>query len=271
MQLKLLFKLPSLMKTYETEFWDAIEGARAELSGSYYYDPEYDVEYNIPPKNEISYAKEYQYCMISLDTYIRIEDTLNEFELIKYHMQHSQDFATENEEFSTDQILNFEYKNWIIRISIICEQLVFLVDHVYQLRLPKRDMLNSVFEHSKVKDDKSLYFSLLNLIDQLHSKILTNVKSPNLKKARNEILHQAYFKHDLISNLSSQLFLFKYGLTNDMIDEDVYLEQGLTSEKIKNEIIEFSSKFLADFKILYSLFGKEFTANFKILMSKPKK
>ena len=133
------------MKSYETKFFDSIESARIELYGSNYRDPETGVDYEFPAKNRETYAKSYDYCMISLNTYIKIEETLNEFDLIKCQIQHSQDFVMENDDFSTDFILNFSYKNWIIRLNIIAEQLLFLINHVYQLRLPKEDLVNKVF------------------------------------------------------------------------------------------------------------------------------
>ena len=254
------------MTLYDTKFWDAIDGARAELGGSYYYDHETDTEHNFPAKDKTKYAKAYQYCFVTLDTFINLADTIEEIKLIKAQIQHSQDFALQNKEFTTDFILNFSYKNWIIRINIIAEQLIFLVNHVYRLRLSDKDLINQIFEHSKVKDDKALYFALLNLVDFLHEKILIKVNTQSIKRARNEIVHNANFQHETISNLSFKLFEFKMGIADKQDDEDLYLEEGQASEKIKNEILDFSNQFLEKYFSLYSLFAEEFSKNFKSLM-----
>ncbi|TXI80822.1 MAG: hypothetical protein E6Q39_02155 [Crocinitomicaceae bacterium] len=254
------------MTLYDTNFWDAIDSARAELGGSYHYDHETGTEYNFPAKDTKKYSKAYDYCFATMNTFINLSDTIEEIKLIKAQVQHSQDFSLQNTQFSTDFILKFSYKNWIIRINIIAEQLISLTNDVYRLRLSDKDLINKIFEHERVKNDKPLYFGLLNLIDFLHDKILRNVNSKSFKKARNEIVHNANFSHDIINNLSFQLFEYKYGLSDKKDSEDIYLEEGQTSEKIKNEILDFTAKFLEKYNALYSLFADEFSSNFKKIM-----
>lgn len=96
--------------------------------------------------------------------------------------------------------------------------------------------------------------------------MLKNVNSKSLKKARNEIVHSANFSHDIIKNLSFQLFEYEYGISDIKESEDIYLEEGLASEKIKIEIVDFTEKFLEKCNALYSLFAIEFSTNFKQIM-----
>lgn len=254
------------MTLYDTNFWHVIDSARAELGGSFHYDHETATEYNFPAKDPKKYSKAYDYCFATMNTFINLADTIEEIKLIKEQVQYSQDFSLQHSQFSTDFILKFSYKNWIIRINIIAEQLISLTNDVYRLRLPDKDLINKIFEHKRVKSDKSLYFCLLNLIDFLQDKILINVNSKSFKKARNEIVHNANFSHKIINNLSFQLFEFKYGLSEKKDSEDIYLEEGQTSEKIKYEILDFTAKFLEKYNALYSLFTDEFSSNFKKIM-----
>lgn len=254
------------MKSSKTQFYNAIEGARNELSGFDHYDHEYGGEYNFPAKDPKKYDKAYEYCYITLQTYFQLDDTIKEIELIRSQIQHSQDYALQNEEFTTDFILSFSYKNWIIRINIISEQLFFLVNHLYGLKLSNKELSTQLFEHLKVKEDKDLYFALLNLVDFLQASILLKVNTKKLKSARNQIVHHANFSHDTISDLSTKLFLYQWGLSENKDHEDIYLDEGQASEKIKNEIESFTTVFTEKCLPLYVCFAKEFSNTFNLLI-----
>jgi hypothetical protein len=253
------------MTPSDTDLWHAIDEATAEFSGMYHYDHETGTEINIPGRDRAKYAKAYQYYSITFDTYINLSDILQELELIKYQVQHSQDFALQNNEFSTDFILNYSYKNWIIRVNIIAEQLVFLVNHIYRLGLANDNLINKIFEHPIVNEEKELYFALLNLVDFLHGKVLIEVNTQSIKRARNEIVHNANFEHNIISGLTRDLLLFKWGHKDKQDNEDLYLVEGVASEKIKNEMSGFSDQYLKMCLTLYAILARGFEKNFKLL------
>lgn len=118
------------MTLYDTRFWHVVDSARAELGGSYHYDHETDTEYRFPAKDKRKYSEAYDYCFTAMNTFCKIADTLEEIKLIKKQIQHSQDFSLQHKQFSTDFILKFSYKNWILRINIIAEQLITLTNNL---------------------------------------------------------------------------------------------------------------------------------------------
>jgi hypothetical protein len=247
-------------RLYDHPLYLSISSARQDLSGFYHMD-EHGVEYSQPAKDVIQYYNAYGYQNEAMESYWDFADTFKEVLLIRSQIQHSQDFVRENDYLTTDELLTFCYKNWIIRITMIAEKIFAIANHIYQLKISNSDIINGVFAHKRIKADNNLYLTLLNLADFLYENTLVYCKTPGIKRSRNQILHDSKFQHKTISWLTSQIFMSKY-LTERFDEEDLYLLEGLTSEKIKNEITTLSNEFLTKCVEVLALVKQEFTVTF---------
>ncbi|RYY16990.1 MAG: hypothetical protein EOO04_26075, partial [Chitinophagaceae bacterium] len=164
-------------KLYNHRLHVLVTSGYQHFSGTHHIDPHTGDEYNFPGKPAEQFREAHDYLLGALEMYCHFADTFKEILLIHAQVQHSQDFALANDEFSTDEILTFSYKNWIIRINTIAEKLFSLANHIYRLRLPQQNLVNEVFVHDRVKRDNTLYLTLLKVPDFLYDKILINAKT----------------------------------------------------------------------------------------------
>ena len=258
----------SYNKLYDHRLHDLVTSAYHHFLGTHYTDPETGEEYDFPGKQPDKFPEAYDYLLGALEMYCHFADTFKEILLICSQIKHAQDFALANDEFSTDEILTFSYKNWVIRINTIAEKLFLLANHIYRLRLSHQNLVNEAFMHDRIKCDNNLYLTLLKVADFLYDQVLVNAKTKALKRSRNEILHNGQFSHKLISSLNRELFFQSF---SERVDpEDLYIMEGVTSEKIKHEISDVSDQFLSRIIPLLDLFADEFDQVFSLLIGEPK-
>lgn len=253
-----------------TELWNQIDSARTDLSGLYYYDHEAEQEITFPAKDEVQYTQCNNYVFGAMDFVFKLEDLLLEIKLLLTHVRLAQDFALEHKQFSPDIILEYSYKNWIIRINTMVEQLVYFINHVYQLQLSSENINNKVFDALQAKNKIDMYHALNDIFDFISfNSVLPNSTFKQIKKARNKIVHNAQFKHSEIYKLQTILGLHQYYEPLD--PEDKYITEGVYSEKIKKEIADISIAFLEKFMKVFDVMAVEFNQCFNRLMAEADK
>jgi len=225
------------MQFEKNPFYDTVLNSIDSLICSNYRNSENEIPNNI----EKQYNKTNDYRLATFKILDKIKTINLEIDLILEHIKLSQDFALQNERFDTEFILDFSYKNWIIRVNIIGELIIELINIIFKLKFTTQNFYSTFHEDKIVKKHKELYFSLLNFVDFLQENLLTNTENKTIKKERNKIIHSAEFKHKQINLLTLLKLETKFGISEPLESEDQYLQEGLTAEKIKKELNFFTN------------------------------
>jgi hypothetical protein len=253
------------MDLYNTTLWNELESARLSMSDQSVYCADSDKVYNIPAKKSDFGPLANNYYSNTFEIYGRIVDCFKEIEFIVSSLNEAPRLSS-NDYYSTDFILNYLYKDWIIRVNVIFEQTLNLINHIYRLQPKFPIQILKIAENSTIKSNKKTYAALHNLYKFLYNKILKYNKVKSIKKGRNNILHEGDFHHSKISDLTLQLFSFKYGLIENYDDTDIVIDENIVSINIKKEIADHTKDFFELTDKMFNALAKEFSRHMKRLL-----
>lgn len=258
------------MKLLNTSLWNTIEGARSTLDGIKHYDPVLDAELVIPPKDKKLYADAYAYCYRALYHYMAIDDMINEIRLTKNFIEEAPVFNERLPEFSLDCLLNYAYKNWLIRINTLGELIIHLAVHIYQIRVQsvKSELAEEVFNSKEVREDNRLNLALLGLVDFLKIKRIENTAGKTIRRNRNNIAHKGEFSHKITKDLSILLFEYQYGLKERYDETDLLIDKNLAAIDIEKEVKKITQGFYEKLGVLFELFENKFNEKFNSFLKK---
>jgi hypothetical protein len=255
------------MILYDTKLWDAILDAESDLAAVNHYDEITQQEIVLPPKNIETHASAYNYCYGALDLSMLVEDLIEELKLIKLYIKTAPVFNEQHPDFDLAFLLEFSYKNWIIRINTLGELIFHFAIHIYQIKMPRSqtELMEAIFNTDEVQKNKQLKFALLNIVDFLKMERLHKANGKTIRKNRNKIVHKGEFTHPKMTDLTWLLFEYEGGKVG--YDEtDKLIDKNVATIEIEREITEFTIKFMEKANVLFVLLEKEFKKRFKYLM-----
>ena len=163
-----------------------------------------------------------------------ITNIFDEIEQIPIYFKYFPRYKTyENNGITKDDYLKYHLKNYVIRINTILDQLALLISEVYSLGLsPRRCSVEKVLENNNTKNTVA-------------AKALKEFKQSiqNIKKIRNEIVHEGSFYDKDIQLLGSYIFINEQNDIEIIPDDEIKeLHKHIIDEKSKqfeknNEVV----------------------------------
>jgi hypothetical protein len=248
-----------------TALSDTVETIYFDFTTRTYYDTDVKRELIIPPRYSKANTKAYEYCLTIFSRLNVLFDCFNELKLVEAQVQLAQDFAKANNQFSTDDVLRYHFKNWIIRIGTVSDLTCSLVNEIYAFNIPSQNKINATL--SKVKNEVDTYKAYQDFSNFVDKRIRQCSGGIKIKNARNNIVHNNELNHSIIDELTGNLMLFDFGILFDLEEEDNYILQGVASEKVKKQLNKLTSELISKYITLDNALLPYFLQHFNFLNS----